>query len=715
MARLRWKLAIAGGMVLWAGAAFSLEPMTQEGMAGVNGRDGIVVDVSAPDGISADQIRAEMDAGTQTIGGVGAGNRAANLGLPQPSSFEGTISANNVTLDSVSADGTTSSQPFRADLQLDVGADGSGTPGLGLNLGWERARLGIGSLAHGGASGVDYGSLALDGSGSVKFSGMIDSSRSDASFDFALNDGALFYRQGSAGSPEVLLDDLNVSFGINSGNTGTVGIDTDGLFLTGETGQFGVFFDLKHRGAPTNGFAETSAEPMLAFGWSGNVYDPLMRLSGGGATYGGEGSEGLRLTLAHDHGDDYAFIAGEAGGLRTLVRFDNWQRLDGQALGSAGTPSFRLPLILDAINAGQGLGGICGGGGVAGGSATTQTDCQNAGGEWLDVPADSSGLAVATRDTFLRAYPTRVILDEGGDFDPDTCSGAGDPDCDPADEFFDWGLISALGDMDANLYLYPGGENSNSGLRIDGTAAISSHANTWTENSHFMIADTDPAVERAFGFLGANVFLEANDLYASVTSEGFELSTDNRLYFHFDGLFGGGDLDDLSTSNRVQLTQVGLSLDTTELSMALTPETEQLNGTQNSYLGLSADMVLTDTGQDGDDNHTPNPYDLAGPSSFSLAEPERLQQDLALRDLTGALSITNGRIDLLSKTQTTDNIARLVFRNTIEIGRTALAPANNGGAETALAADLEFGGGRLVDTVLPGGKLDARLGLRKIQ
>ncbi|MCH8542852.1 MAG: hypothetical protein LAT61_04710 [Alcanivorax sp.] len=693
------------------GQAHGMEPLDDAALQAVAGQDGLVVAINAEQGISAEQVRWETDAG-MTLGDYGVGGANAS------DSLEASLILDGVHWGGIDSQGTSAAPPALAvRAELDVGVMPGG-PALGVRVDIDRARLLIDDVRHDGLASASFGSVALDSSLDFEFAGMIDHTRQDARLRVAIEDGTLFYRQGGAGASELLLDDLVFRMDFDQG---TVGIDEEGLIVSAPQSEFAVFFDLKHRadpGAdPLDAFRRDDARGILGFGWEGTVEDLLVRIGTGGAWYNGhyddpgQRSDGLQILMQHDHGSDYAWVIGEAGspGIddgqgnvfaapRTLVRFDNWQRLDGAPLGSTGTPSFRLPLTIDVLNAGQGTGGLCFGADVSpvGGSCSA--------GELIEVPVRDGALAVMVRDAFLHAYPTRVYVDVGGDYTPGGPVG-------PDDDIFNWGLITTLGDMDADIVLYPGAADGGRGLHMDAVVTVQSHGSTapgsggWQQNTHLMIADTDPAVMRGIGLVNANLLLSVEALYLDVTTAGISLTTDQGMRLMIDGLFAGGDLDSLERPDLVEAWRQVINLEAQSFRLDIAPGEEVMtvaDGTRigNTYLAFSGHIRL----------------DEGGGTYISLAEPNYPDVDLRLANMRGDIAIDSGRLDLLARTQDPfdedDPVARLVISADLLLGRSAGLP-NIDGREAALSSSLQFGGTQLMDMVIPGGGLNVSIGLRK--
>lgn len=690
-------------------AVVAMQPLDDDALGAVNARDGLVLNIGSEEGIRAESIRWQLDAGS-TLGDYGvSGPTAAN-------SLEASLLLEDLHWHGIAPEGTSAdAPPLRVMTSLDVGQKPGG-PALGIKVDIERARLAIEDVRHDGLPGSSLGSLVLDMPLDFEFSGMLDHSRDDARLRVAIEDGTLFYRQGAPGSPELLVDELTFRVDFDQG---TVGMDDQGLVVSAPQSEFVVFFDLKHRGEvgsdPLDHFNRSDARGILGFGWEGTVEDLLIRLGGGGAWYGDDPdnrSEGLQLLIQHDHGADYAWVVGEAGSTGivdpddgavfdaplTLVRFDNWQRLDGAPLGSTGTPSFRLPVTVDVLNAGQGTGGLCFGADVAPEAGVC------AAGQHVEIPARDGALALMVRDAFLHAYPTRVYVDEGGDYVPGGPVG-------PEDTVLNWGLIVTLGDMDADVLLYPGGPEGDRGLHLDAVVTIQSHGSTepgsngWQQNTHLMIADTDPDVMRGIGLINADILLTVEQLYLEVTEAGISLHSDQGLRFQVDGLFGGGDLDNLERPALVEGWRQSINLEAENIRLDIAPGEEVMqvaDGSRigNTYLGFSGHIRL----------------DQGGGSYISLAEPNYPEIDLRLANLTGDIAIVDGRLDLLSANQDPHSVdnpePRLVIAADTLLGRSA-GLAIPGSAEPALRGSVQFGGDTLMDMVIPGGSLDVSLTLRQ--
>jgi hypothetical protein len=163
--------------------------------------------------------------------------------------------------------------------------------------------------------------------------------------------------------------------------------------------------------------------------------------------------------------------------------------------------------------------------------------------------------------------------------------------------------------------------------------------------------------------------------------------------YHFRGLLGGGDMDDLSTPYKVALLDV--NLDTDYFYFGLTPAP-----LGSSYIGFNGQL------------------DLNSNSYFSMAEFSSPQSDFHLNDLQGRISWVDGEIDLRSPSDntpapdplTTAGQASLSISNGLLLGKSATgfnftgAPAvRSWGAGQPLTAGVGFGSENFGHVAFPGG------------
>ena len=542
-----------------------------------------------------------------------------------------------------------------------------------------------------------------------------------------------FYRQGGAGSPEWGLNNLEVDFAVADAN---LGIDSSGLMLDAPRADIKLLADFTYDPDGSSPFAITTADrPTLTTGWTGGLDNFTARLAGGGAWTGGDDnignrSEGLNLALRWNFANDFQWVLGEtddpsqAPRLGTTILFDNWQSLDSTV------SAFNFPNItVDPLAMGEAPDGLCWLG------LSNTSGCGD-GGTLVDVPLDSSGgLAVLIRDGHLGAYSSGVTVqdDVNGDGEYLNNGIAGDPG---NDEVWNknWGLIYTLGDVDGNIYLYPGGGNADShlagatlpGLRTDLILKVQSRSrdggdmdndgdtseivgpslsdddaySQFTRGTHFMIADTDTNL--AVGFHSADLLLAANDLYISVLNSGLNLNT-SEARIQFLGRFGGGPFPDLS-SNPVKGLDINANLEFSQFDLSLNGSPACASPPCPVYLRYAGDFTLADL--DSALAHTQSTDDTQDDGSFiSISEPGQADVDLRLARIQGDMAVRNGRLDLQSTTDNGDaDPAKLLIQQELLFGATA------GGAALEIGR-VEFGNRNLGTMVIPSGQLRTRVGL----
>lgn len=399
--------------------------------------------------------------------------------------------------------------------------------------------------------------------------------------------------------------------------------------------------------------------------------------------------------------------------------------------------SFYFPLIaLDAINGNQGAGGFCWGfayngpAGTCTGASTADNPVQfvnltpgHIGSAYPGALQHSGtnstgGLAIYMRDAQLQAFSRNVRLlvrDGAGGLIP------------AKERNVDWGLIYALANVDANIYLYPGGNSYDQDTGIIADLMLMSQTfdetdtlyqgNNWDHGTHLMIADTNinglaagsggygetPRNAMGIGFLDTSFLLAANDTRillkeqagtadADYYSGGLDLASP-ATRFHYKATFGGGILPDDSGSygigpRIVQGALIDFNLegavnvrfspsnpnDTWESAVA-GQYTGPLNDAKN-YLGYSAaarfgGLNTVTNGTEGTDGGLGFGNDNGYGAYLSLGEPGRPDVVFRFANVEGDLAFDNGIIDIRSDDEDGDGKPKLIIANNMLIGRAA--------------------------------------------
>ncbi len=703
----------------------ALEMLDEDSLANVHAQDGLTVNVENSSGLSAGGVKWITDHGTAALGACtgGTGNQHACTQLA-------------ATL--ASSDGN----PLQASVMLD--AFGDTTPGLALQLDWQPLLLSLSGLTINTPT-VNYSTRSLGNIGLysqghldlVTQGGLFNSTGNHSLLDFAMT-GDLIYRQGAVGSPELSFG--NIDFGTRFTNGaagghasayGTVGIDSQGLVISAPYTQTELTFDLMYKGSTGSAFDRSNRSPIMHFGWIGGLVNPLMRVSGGGAAYGtyaatGQNvvnpatsytfqndtgrpgnarSEGLNVLASWDFDSDFAWVIGQAGGNQTQARFTKWRRM-GPA---SATPMLSMPVTFDVLQNGTGSAGLCFGGGFASG-APVAASCTSAGGNWVagGVPAGKAAMAVMIRDGHLHAYNQQVEVV--------------DPTSSNPYQAYDWGLVYTMGKLDGDIFLYPEGRNpgvavttSNTGLKADITLAIQSpgywdRANSssaavrstaggnWATNTHFMVADTNvngSGAQYGVGLINADLLWSVRDMYFRVVDSdngypaipgGLWMQSDTKAVYQFRGLFGGGNLEDLSNPTGIALMDVKLS--TNRFIFALSPQTPVAGDAPIGFTGL---------------------LDLDGTSYLSLGEKASPASAYRIYDISGRIGWKDGKVNLVSGQNSADNLPRLSISNTLLFGSSADF-GSGGGAP--VVAKVGFGNENFGRIALPAGTWHSDVSLK---
>lgn len=667
--------------------AQALEAIDDDSLAAVHGGDGLTVELSSA-AIPASRVRWSVDSGVTAVGAV----------TINPATW---AQLETVSLKPVALDGTAAAGKVTYTATFDVGAASNvAVPAIALKLDGSRTRLLIDKVTHQIDTTRSLGTLAFDSQTSfslINTNGPFNNADALAQLSVNIGDAKLFYRQGAAGTPEALFDALRFKFDFTDG---TVGINSSGLRIAAATANLDAGFSLRYEAAPAaaDAFTKKAGDlPVLQWSWLGKLNNLEVAVKSGGAWYGTTGSpavedtanrsQGLNMSLRWDYDPSFAWYTQEPGSNIRAV-FGNWQKLSGAPY------ALNFPNItLDVLKAGQEPGGLCWRG-------TSNGPTCPGGGQYLNVAAED-GFGLLVRDGNLHAYSTSVKLQDDINKDGDylDTSALGTPE----DEAFPWALIYTLGDVDANVFVYPGtGAASTTGMKLDGIIKIQSNSSAWNSGSHFMIADTAATkgagtTTLGIGFLRSNILFAFNDMLLTLKPEGINLNSP-QVRVGFSGRLGGGEIKtgDLATADEVKLLDVDANLEFDKFDVTLSP-----SPSGQSFMGFSAKMRFVDL-------DVPN-FASADPdgSYIAISEPSRSDVSIRLAKITGDLAMINGRVDLLSEAETTPRTAQLKLGGDIQFGTTV-----TGGAPF-LVNSVKFSADNLAAIAIPSGQWYGSFGLMK--
>jgi hypothetical protein len=712
-------LAVTG---LPAGAA-AMTALPDDEMSAISGADGVTISLGGS-GLAMDSYRIAIDSETPAHATAISAN---DLDL---------VPAGAAQLDGV--------------LNLDAGGDAAGTAaGIGIDFALDRARLSVGSMMHSLDSGRSYGNWALVGDTAFRLvnRGLMSSATNDAALYVGITNADFFYQQNWYYHSNITLHDLDFIWDMPYGS---VGITNEGLRVAGDT-AFRLNFDLMYKFHPDQDMATVTGndKPMVNFGWTGMLYDSEVLVRGGGAWTGAQiageydqtaRTEGLNLSIRWNYKptpatttvgpNDLRWQIGRAGGNHALLEFGDWRNLESASGPVAGRYGFDFPSITyDAIPAGSsGPGGLCWGGPQHGPA------CSGTGRSLLELTPgriDSISAAINRTDAGTFAWLVR-----NGNLFAWSNDVAISSDI-AATETYDWGLIYTLANINANIYFYPGGSESDTGggSRNQGVVAdvlfstqtfdmaqpvaSRTHGYNWEYGSHFLIADTSPATNMGIGLLGSSYLFAADDLrlwlkntwagtaYPHNYDGGIDMMSP-RTRIQLKGLFGGarlpGGLDVVSIAN-IDLNVEGF------YNARLSPPPDGEN-----YLAYSAAMRI------GELNDATGSVLASSLGSYlSIEEPARPGVDLRWTDMSGDVAWTDGRLELVARgEQPSYNGGRpiLALENTILVGATAATRLADGATGTTLAnpgqvlsADIQFGGRQMTRAIIPAATLQAGIEL----
>lgn len=521
--------------------------------------------------------------------------------------------------------------------------------------------------------------------------GLFDSTSENAMFSLR-SAGDLIYRQGNAGSAELSFANLVFDMAFTAGAAGAhapapgrIALSGNGIEFAADYADVDLTFDLAFKANPTN-FDTVGRSHLVRFGWQGGLVNARQRIASGGYGYNtymsgpntfqdfngavtGARSEGINLLSEWDFDSDFALIVGEAGGNRSYVRFSDWRRF-----GNVTGPAFSFPVIFDVVQGTTAPAGLCAGPFTSG--VPNQASCVASGGEYFasGLTAGDAAFSVLIRDAHLHAYSSLVeVIDplSGGMVTP-----------------VNWGVLFTYGKMDADIFLRPQGRadgaavtTTDTGIQADITLLAQSpdawrRANSnnpvvrasagdgWRTNTHVMVADTNSAIgsgHNGVGFVNGDIIYRARDLFIRVTDGdsayptlpgGLWLQTDSLAQYRFRGIFGGGDLTDLSYGALTKVSLIDVNLQTNRFIFVLNPlPVDPVTGA--APIGFNGLL------------------DFDGGSYITVGEVSSPASQFFVRDVGGRIAWRNGSLSFVSGQNTSDGLPQLAIRNDLDIGSSA--------------------------------------------
>ncbi|MDI1302909.1 MAG: hypothetical protein PSX71_13470 [bacterium] len=585
--------------------------------------------------------------------------------------------------------------------------------------------------------------------------------------------GQFYYRQGVAGTgAELVLDKFYFDVGFTPGTGGMIGACgksttcdplTYGGFTAGRSGlyigtphlDFNMTYAINLRAQPlggaTGGFRTDQADSlgMAYWGWTGGFNNAELLLSSGGlwtpsavagTKYNPDNpedtaagytaatrSQGLNISFHADFDNLFTWVVGQAGA-RAVIGFGDWASLTN-ATGVNKVWGLNAPNIaIDVVNAGSlAPGGLCWGGKAYGNQSLCQGTIGATGpstawangalapglavtatkpGTFMSLPPTATGIALAVRDLSLQAYSRNVtIYDDmnNNGLYTDTVGGVAET------KTYQWALIYTLGQIDANIFYYPGDTaGTANGVTSDVVFMSQSFYPNGYDNNNVLLGNTnlmirDSAKTLGIGFVQSNLLFAAKKfniaLIAGATGPagtgGIQLSS-NDVRFEFQGLLAGGPSPVLTQASFEKMFYMDMNLEMSKFVALLYPDSS--NG--YPFLGFSARMTF------GDTTVAPTNSSIGVPAAadgtyMSLGEPSNPKTDFRIANITGDVNMTAGRVFLISANDSVnapDKIRRLQIAETIQIGT-----AVSGGA--ALTGQVKFGGQPLGAITIPSGQI----------
>lgn len=721
---------MAGLLLALPLACAAFTPLSETELGDVHAQDGLttVLD-SAAAGITADLLEWELD---------------------QPGVDAARLQLSGLSLQAVDSVGNAGGA-VQATARFDVGSV-AGQPAIALEAELSRSRLRIANLRHDGSATRSYGTLLLDGEQhvSLRATGGLLGPATDTYLKAEIVDGRVIYEPLWWGHPYLTQNRFNARLEMPGGR---LGMEADGLRLStvgtaSPLVNILLDFDLLYKFPvhfPGEAYVVTANDrPLMHFGWLGSLKNVEMRLkpTGGWTNHNRLATtQGMSLSSSWDfvgrqeaitvHGSadhEYRWQLGEAaagGADRSRVNFElgDWTTWGGNA------HAHDFPLIaLDVITAGRGPGGFCWGrssdiASCASGSQSVNLPVGTIEGFSAEVNrTGDKAIALLVREGQLMAFSRKVRLLE---------TDAAGVTTEPAS--YNWGLIYTLANLNANLFLYPGGSEGDVGggsrqrgimadvmlmsqTFADGCDTSVSNCTqgfNWNRGTHLMIADTD--INRngvtgevrdamGIGLVSSNILLLANDMrlwlkqikkdglgndvHVGVNDDpnlsGIDLMSP-RARLHFKAVFGGGVLPPVGSAGleTVQISLLNLNLEGLFNHRLSTADTASPHG--RNFLGFSAALRLMNTNVANFSESIAN--DASDDGSFiAFSQPSDPTAELRLANATGDIAIVNGRIDLRGSTEDGDGKTRLRIANTVQIGAAAAARMNDAVIGSSLPA-----------------------------
>lgn len=744
------RLPLALMLVICAVPAAALTALAEHELSAVNGQDGVEIGLATPV-MSASAWQVEAD------GSV-------------PASIGG-LRADGLTLYPVGGPAT-----LTGSMTLDVGANAQTTvPALALYYDLNRFRLG-GTYSGVPTPGNTGFSARLTGDAVRSFGAW--SLVSDLDFHIvgqpfygspattklylALTDATLFYQQNWYSHANIAFNDFDFAWDMPAG---TVDVDGAGMSIAGDT-EFRIGFDLLYKfNADQNMTTITvNDRALFAFAWNGTLYDSLIRVRGGGvwntASDAGTGAtfaalpsvgrtEGVSIGMRWNYkqnpatnvagANDFRWRIGHGSGDREYLEFGDWRNLE-QATGVvAGRYGFDFPLVvIDALNAGSATNA---GGSLCWGNTMTGAACSVGGGTLQTLRAGTvEGYAAAVNRSGGAAM--LHLIRNGNLLAWSNSVKAGSIGKPGLDATYQWGLIYTLANINSNVYLYPGGSESdvagnsrNQGVLGDVLFMTQSFGNwtndnvtnttRWSQGTHFMIADT--AAQQGIGMLGASFLLAADDLrlWLKNTWNG-EASPFNyeggidlfspRTRANMRALFGGARLPrghDLVRGANLDLNFEGL------WNLRLSPPPTGADRVAYSVAIRFRCGTTTPFGcLDNAFANATGSAQASGSGSFiSIEEPGRAGVDLRFADMSGDVAWTEGTLQMRAADETGTGKSDLTLTNKLLLGASATTRMNdaatgvglgNGGvAGRAFTTNVQFGGNQILSWAVPAASMYA--------
>lgn len=745
---------VTAGFLSLSNLALAMQQLTEHDLSSVSGQSGIDMIISAPQA-NIDKYEFLYDSGAQAGGfnytGINLRSMTANTNLEQSISIDvGTNAAGRAALLY-----STELNNFRM--------GGVGNTGIFSYLAGDTVRD-FGNWAFQGDMGM---SLQVEG-------GMFNNASSTSKINIAINDATLFYRQNWWYHSDIALTDFDFNWQMDAAQ---IGMTSEGLRVAG-TADFSIGFDGLYSFDSRQDMQtiHSGYKPAIFLGWGGTVKNAEVLIRPGGlwntATNSGTNpanpisgrTAGINYSLKWDYEPNFAVRIGHASGDREWIEMADWRNLESPTGPVAGRKSYDIAnLTVDALSAANdanGAGRLCWGHS----SVQTSGSACPTGGTLLNVqPGTVQGYDAVVNRTNGAALVS--VMRQGNIYAYANSFKAGADIPGYVTEQFDWALVYTLTNASSNIYMYPGGSESdvngsnsrNAGAILDILYTAHSFGDwadggKWTYGSHMMIADTAEGAMQGIGLMGLDVLLAADDMRVWIkngndASGGLDILSP-RMRAHYKGTLGSAKIprgtDITRVANLNYNFEGGFNFRLSPNTNTYVTKANAVNSTEDSFLSFSNALRLScseaaaaagrlgcgaivgfTTVGNGFGAGAGNTFASGQGSFIAVEEPGRAGVDLRFGDLSGDMAVVDGRM-ALSKLEpavgnTPEKKAGLKIEQTMLLGTSSAARMNGAltgivgvtGIGRPVTSNVSFGGSDVYSMAIPAGQIYSSMTITK--